>query len=61
MDFSIKSDNFASKAINRITDFADSFKVQQQKKYNNKIELGNYLNGQMPYPGVQTAAANWDE
>lgn len=56
----ISSDNFATKAIDFVTDFANSFKVRQQQQ-NKKVELGNYLNGQLPYPGVQTAAANWDK
>ncbi len=56
----ISSDNFATKAIDKINDFANSFKVRQQQ-HNKKVELGNYLNGQLPYPGVQTAAANWDK
>ncbi|MCM1338408.1 MAG: hypothetical protein NC191_01915 [Muribaculaceae bacterium] len=59
MDLSIK-DNFASKAIDRINDYANNFKLKQQR-HNNKIELGNLLNGQIPYSGVQTAAANLDK
>ncbi len=60
MDMSI--DKVGSKSTNSVTDYYKNM-MQRFKQYNARqhILIGDYLNGNYPHAGVQTAAANLDK
>jgi len=46
----------AGRAIDKLDEFSNNIKYTQQQKNNKKVLIGDYLNGQVPYAGMQTAA-----